>query len=108
MRRTSMVTVTAVALCVIGGQASARDEGDAVSSVGQIIDTAVRTGQPVESQPEVAANVTVDVNGVPQGSVDGMSIAEIQDLVAVARQYKEERIRGHRTGGTRACLHSCV
>lgn len=89
MRRTSMVTVTAVALCVIGGQASARDEGDAVSSVGQIIDTAVRTGQPVESQPEVAANVTVDVNGVPQGSVDGMSIAEIQDLVAVARQYKK-------------------
>lgn len=73
-----------------GGRASAGDAQARSSGLAHAIDRAVRTGQPVASQPELAAVVTVDANGVPQGSIDGYSIAEVQDLVAVAKQYKKD------------------
>lgn len=90
MRQVSTGVVVGLALALAGGVAVARPTQAPPSTVAtRAIDWAVETGEPVETHPEVAPLITVSGDDVPQGTVDGLSIAELQDLTAVAEQYDQ-------------------
>lgn len=84
------VVVAGLALALGGGVAMARPSTAPPSTVAtRAIDWAVETGKPVETHPEVAPSVTVVGDDVPEGTVDGFSVAELQDLTAAAEQFDE-------------------
>lgn len=82
------VAVTmSVALAVGGASGTSAQEGSQSPIAADVIDEALRRSIPIEDVPAVANVVALDENGILTGTYDGHSIAELQDLTALARQY---------------------
>lgn len=89
-RLVSGIVVAGVIAAAGAGWAVARDSGPEPTSVAaRAIDWAVETGEPVESHPEIVPLLRDAGDDVPEGAVDGLSIAELQDLTTVAEQLDQ-------------------
>ncbi|WP_068397926.1 hypothetical protein [Kribbia dieselivorans] len=78
-------TVTGV--LALSSQALADRGGDQdETTVAEVIDRAVAAGVGPEKLPDVAVRLTISPDGVPEGDIDGVSIADVQDAALLAKQ----------------------